>query len=49
MLESKLLSTCQKCGKKFEVNSLITYPIYCPLCLYNKKAEEFNKRCEYGR
>ena len=46
---SSLLSTCQKCGKKFEVNSLITYPLYCPKCLFNKRAEDFNRSWENGR
>lgn len=41
---SRLLSTCQRCGKKFEVNSLITYPLLCPVCDFNKRAEDFNKR-----
>lgn len=40
---SRLLSTCQRCGKKFEVNSLITYPLLCPVCAFNKRAEDFNK------
>lgn len=44
MENTKILSTCQRCGQKFEVNSLITYPLYCPICAFNKRAEDFNKR-----
>lgn len=46
---SSLLSTCQKCGQKFEVKSLITYPLLCPVCDFNKRAEDFNRRFTNGR
>ena len=46
---SRLLSTCQRCGKKFEVNSLITYPLLCPLCAFNKRAEDFNRSFTNGQ
>lgn len=50
LIESnRLLSTCQRCGLKFEVNSLITYPLYCPKCYFNKRAEEFNRSSVNGR
>ena len=46
---SRILSTCQRCGKKFEVKSLITYPLLCPICAFNKRAEDFNRSWENGR
>lgn len=50
LIESnRLLSTCQRCGLKFEVNYLITYPLYCPKCDFNKRAEEFNRSSANGR
>lgn len=50
LIESnRLLSTCKRCGLKFEVNSLITYPLYCPKCDFNKSEEEFNRSSTNGR
>lgn len=56
---SRLLSTCQRCGKKFEVNTLITHlflgefinkiSLYCPTCAFNKRAEDFNRSWKNGR
>jgi hypothetical protein len=53
--KSSILCTCQKCGKKFEVNfpygfsfevccSLVNYPRLCPKCDFNRRAEDFNRR-----
>lgn len=50
LIESnRLLSTCKRCGLKFEVNFLITYPLYCPKCDFNKREEEFNRSSTNGR
>ena len=48
---SRLLLTCQRCGKKFEVNSIISvqYPLLCPVCAFNKRAEDFNRSSTNGR
>ena len=49
----RILYTCERCGKKFEVNfpygfsfecSSVNYPRLCPICNFNKRAEDFNRR-----
>lgn len=56
--KSSILCTCQRCGKKFEVNfpygfsfecPSINYPPYCPKCDFNKRADDFNRSTENGR
>lgn len=53
-----ILYTCQKCGKKFEVNfpygfsfecMSVNYPRLCPKCDFNRRAEEFNRSSTNGR